>query len=502
MTTQQIHASDRGQAKDGKGLTVAVVGGGITGLAAAWQLVTTLPRGARVVLLEADARLGGKVLTGEVGGRPVDLGPDAFLARRPEATALCHDLGLGADLVPPGSSGASVWARGALRQLPSGLALGLPTRMGPLARSGICSPVGLGRAALDLLRPSAPPWRRPAGEARDDDHDESVGSIVRRRLGNEVHDLLADPLIGGIHAGPIDTMSSAAVFPALLRAERQPGSLMKALRPMAPPPAPRPEGPPVFLTVRGGLGRLVERSKQELTARGADIRVGVRVEKVEMSATESGPPRWSIRTSRGTLEVDGVVVAVPAAAASGLLRQLDPSLAGFLSGIPYGSVTLVTLRFPRAALPFAPRGTGFLVPAGRERLVTACTWVSSKWPELERQEDVLLRASMGRYGDDRCSSMSDDEAAACALRDLRQMVDLRGGPAETVVTRWSASFPQYLVGHLRRVREMEERAARHHGLALAGAALHGVGIPACVGSGRGAAAYLVGRLVPGAGGTR
>jgi oxygen-dependent protoporphyrinogen oxidase len=361
--------------------------------------------------------------------------------------------------------------------------------------------VGLGRAALDLLRPSAPPRRRPAGEAEDDDHDESVGSVVRRRLGTEVHDLLADPLIGGIHAGPIDTMSAAAVFPALLRAERRPGSLMKALRPMAPPPAPRPEGAPVFLTVRGGLGRLVERSKEELTARGADIRVGVRVEKIEMSATTSGPPRWSMTTSRGTLEVDGVVVAVPATAASGLLAQLDPSLAGLLSGIPYGSVTLVTLRFPRSALSSIPRGTGFLVPAGKERLVTACTWISSKWPELDRREDVLLRASMGRYGDDRWSSMSDDEAAACALRDLRQMVDLHGEPAETVVTRWPASFPQYLVGHLRRVRALEERAARHHGLALAGAALHGVGIPACVGSGRGAAADLVGRLVPGAGGT-
>jgi oxygen-dependent protoporphyrinogen oxidase len=523
-----MHASDRGQAKDGNGLTVAVVGGGITGLAAAWQLVTTLPRGARVVLLEADERLGGKLLTGEIGGRPVDLGPDAFLARRPEAAALCHDLGLGADLVPPGASGAFVWARGALRQLPSGLALGLPTRMGPLARSGICSPMGLGRAALDLLRPSAPPRRKSAGEAQDDnddDYDESVGSVVRRRLGTEVHDLLADPLIGGIHAGPIDTMSAAAVFPALLRAERQPGSLMKALRPMAPPPAPRPERravpplaatgdlraadapapserAPVFLTVRGGLGRIVERSEQELTARGADIRVGVRVENIHMSTTTPGPPRWSITTSRGTLEVDGVVVAVPATAASGLLGRLDPSLAGLLSGIPYGSVTLVTLRFPKSALRFAPRGTGFLVPAGRERLVTACTWVSSKWPELDRRDDVLLRASMGRYGDDRSSSMSDDEAAACALKDLHRMVDLRGEPAETVVTRWPASFPQYLVGHLRRVRAVEERAARHHGLALAGAALHGVGIPACVGSGRGAAADLVGRLVPGAGGTR
>ena len=421
MTTQQMHASDRGQAKDGNGLTVAVVGGGITGLAAAWQLVTTLPRGARVVLLEADERLGGKLLTGEIGGRPVDLGPDAFLARRPEAAALCHDLGLGADLVPPGASGAFVWARGALRQLPSGLALGLPTRMGPLARSGICSPMGLGRAALDLLRPSAPPRRKSAGEAQDDnddDYDESVGSVVRRRLGTEVHDLLADPLIGGIHAGPIDTMSAAAVFPALLRAERQPGSLMKALRPMAPPPAPRPERravpplaatgdlraadapapserAPVFLTVRGGLGRIVERSEQELTARGADIRVGVRVENIHMSTTTPGPPRWSITTSRGTLEVDGVVVAVPATAASGLLGRLDPSLAGLLSGIPYGSVTLVTLRFPKSRAPLRSPGNG--LPGARGQ-GTARDRVHLGLLEMARARPSRRRALAGLHG--------------------------------------------------------------------------------------------------------
>jgi oxygen-dependent protoporphyrinogen oxidase len=370
------------------------------------------------------------------------------------------------------------------------------------------------------------PRRRSAVQTydeHDDEHDdESVGSLVRRRLGGEVHDLLADPLIGGIHAGPIDTMSAAAVFPALLRAERKPGSLMRALRTMAPAAEPRPKGgepppragtdgphgpdappppeqAPVFLTIRGGLGRLVERAREELTRRGAEIRLGARAEQIQHLVPTSGAPRWSIATGRDTLEVDGLVVAVPAQAASGLLGQLDPSLARLLDGIPYSSVTLVTLRFPRSALASSPRGTGFLVPAGKERLVTACTWLSSKWPDLDRKEDVLLRASMGRYGDDRCASMSDEEAAACAQGDLRQMVDLRGEPAETVVTRWPASFPQYLVGHLRRVRAVEECAARHHGLTLAGAALHGVGIPACVGSGRRAAANLVRELVPGAG---
>jgi oxygen-dependent protoporphyrinogen oxidase len=538
LTNQQARARDFSRGEDANDLTVSVIGGGITGLAAAWQLATTLPQGVRVVLLEADARLGGKLRTGELGGRPVELGADSFLARRDEALALCHELGLGAELISPASNRAYVWARGMLRPLPSGLAMGVPTRMGPLARSGIFSLAGLGRTALDLLLPPVPRRRIAVGHNRtgqagktgdtpgafdvpaaehasetDEAHDdESVGSVVRRRLGSEVHDRLADPLIGGIHAGPVDTMSAAAVLPALLRADRQPGSLMRALRPMASRPSPArralstgggkarpsgtedpspPEEKPVFMTIRGGLQRLVDRLTAALEERGVEIRLGARAEGLDRPAGPSEASRWSIATAQGNVEADGVVVAVPAGAASGLFRKHDPSLAELLDGVPYASLTLVTVRFSRRAVGSSLEGTGFLIPTSKERLLTACTWLSSKWPDLDRPDDVLMRASMGRYGDERSAQMSDDEVAGHTLRELRQMLDLSGEPLETVVTRWPEALPQYLVGHLQRVQAVEQGAARHRGLALAGAALHGVGIPACIGSGRHAAKNLL-----------
>jgi protoporphyrinogen/coproporphyrinogen III oxidase len=488
--------------------SVLVVGGGITGLAAAWQLATMSPQGVRVVLLEADKRLGGKLRTGEVGGRPVDLGPDAFLVRRDEALGLCLELGLGPELVAPASNRSFVWARGMLRPLPSGLALGVPTRLGPLGRSGICSPVGLGRAALDLLE--MPMARRGKGndDGKDEEEDdEAVGSIVRMRLGSEVHDRLADPLIGGIHAGPVDTMSAAAVFPQLLRANRRAGSLMRALRTGTVSPVSSPAGPlsssagadsspagPVFMTIRGGLERLVERLAAALEERGVEVRLGVRAERLERRAGPSEAGRWRVTTSAGGVDADGVVLALPGGDGARLVMQLDPQLAGLLGAIAYASVTLVTIRLLREPTGSSLEGTGFLVPRGERRLLTACTWLSSKWPEIDREGDVLLRASMGRYGDDRPSGMSDEEVVARSMEELRQMLGVRGEPVETLVTRWPESFPQYLVGHLRRVQSIEERAAHHPGLALAGAALHGVGIPACIGSGRNAANSLLSAL--------
>ena len=534
MTDQQAGARGIGGGDGADAFTVSVIGGGITGLAAAWQLATTLPQGAQVVLLEADTRIGGKLRTGDVGGRPVELGADSFLARRDEAVTLCHELGLGTDLISPGSSRAYVWARGMLRPLPSGLAMGVPTRIGPLARSGICSLAGVARAALDLFVPpvtrrsptddtrTSPAQRTgdTAGasdaqgserevETHETAGDQSVGSVVRRRLGNEVHDRLVDPLVGGIHAGPADTLSAAAVLPVLLRADSQPGSLMRALRATSPSsgpslgsarravsagageaPASGAEAPaapaqtPVFMTVRGGLQRLVDRLAAELEERGVEIRLGTSAQGLDRLEGPSQTPRWSIATARGNVVADGVVVAAPAGIASGLLRKHDPSLAGLLDGVPYASVTLVTVRFPRGAVGSPLEGSGFLVPASKGGLLTACTWLSSKWPELDRPDDVLVRASMGRYGDDRSAEMSDAEVVEHTLRELHQMLDLRGEPLETVVTRWPGAFPQYLVGHLERVQAIEERAARHRGLALAGAALHGVGVPACIGSGR------------------
>jgi oxygen-dependent protoporphyrinogen oxidase len=477
------------------GATVAVVGGGIAGLSAAWALSSAIPA-VHVVVLESDERLGGKLHTGAIGGRAVDLGPDAFLARRPEAVALCRELGLGDELISPGSRTAYVWARGRLRPLPGGLALGVPTRLGPLARSGIVSPLGLGRAAVDLL--GMPPRRRAAAHAGA---DRAVADITRRRLGREVTELLVDPLIGGIHAGDTTQMSAAAVFPSLLDAAARGGSLMRALRGAAPPVTSGHTeaghgAPPVFLTVRGGLSRLIDALADALGARGVELRVRSPVTHIELRNPAGGEgSRWALRTPRGTIAADAVVVATAAGAAAALLGPVDHSVAAMLGAIDYSDVTVVTLQVPEEGVGRPLDGTGFLVPSRAGCLITACTWLTSKWPELKRPGDVVLRASIGRFGDDRAAPLSDLDIVRRVLDELGPMLDLRSPPTQAVVTRWAEAFPQYAVGHVERVAAIEAAVARLPRLALAGAAFHGVGIPACIASGRQAAGTVLGRSV-------
>jgi len=503
------------------GDTVVVVGGGIAGLAAAWELACSSPT-PRVVVLEASDRLGGKIRTDVVGGRPVDLGPDAFLARRPEAVALAREIGIDADLVPPGSRRAYVWSRGRLRPLPDGLALGVPTRIGPVLRSGILSPRGLARAGLDLLamspswrtrhraRPSQPagPTGMPAGTvpARPA-FDRAAGDIVETSLGREVVERLVDPLVGGIHAGPVDAMSAAAVYPPLLTASERPGSLVRALRAGAPAP---PDGsaasaPPVFLTPRAGLGTFVDALVGALAAEGVAIRSSAPVTALERTAGGAhGHRRWRVHVDgeggEGVVDAARVVVATPAPAAAELLGPVDDMLGRLLRTIEYATVTVVTFVLPADAVGRELDGTGFLVPAVEGWLTTACTWMSTKWSQLDRPDDVVLRASVGRFGDERAQSMGDDEVAAAVLAELTPVLALgrtpAAAPTATVVTRWPGAFPQYAVGHLDLVDRLEAAAAALGGLALAGAAYRGVGIPACIASGRRAARLLAGTEVP------
>ena len=465
---------------------VAVVGGGIAGLAAAWELAGSgAPAGAagpRVTVLEADGRLGGKIERRPFAGRDVDLGPDAFVARRPEAVELCEELGLGGELVAPAEAAAYVWTGGRLRRLPAGLALGVPTRLGPLARSGILSPGALARAALDVVLPNRA--RTDGGAAPA---DAAVGPLVAGRLGRQVVERLADPLVGGIHAGSVEEMSAAAVFPDLLRAAGEGGSLMRRLRPPAPasPGAPAP----VFRSLRGGLAGLVDRLAEGLGRAGVELRTSCEVRRLDRR------DRWVLDTADGTsLAADAVVLALPAPAAAALVAPHSAELAGLLGAVAYASVTLVTLCFAAGDVAPLPPGTGYLVPRTGGDMVTACTWMSAKWPELARPGDVLVRASLGRFGDDRALAMDDDALVGRVVAELTPALGLQGGPADAVVARFPMAFPQYTVGHLDRVAAMEQAAGRLGGLALAGAALRGVGIPACIASGRRAARSVVGHL--------
>ncbi len=465
---------------------IVVIGGGITGLAAAWELVGGAGAGgARVEVLEAADVPGGKLQAVRIGDRCVDVAADSFVARRPEATDLATELGIADEVVEVAASGASVYARGRLRPLPAGLALGVPTRWWPLARSGILPPLGSLRAGLDLVRPgrSRPPASGPVP-------DRPVGDVVGARLGRAVVDRLADPLIGGINAGSVDRLSSAAAFPGLLAAAARGGSLMRALRPpvhaSGQPAAPAARA--MFATVRGGTSALASRLAGALAEHGAVVRTGTRV--TGLAATGSG---WRVELAAGQpLDVDGVVLALPAPAAAGLLAGPVPGAGALLAGVDYASVSIVTLTWPEAGVPTPLTGTGFLVPrstrlCGRAALVTGCTYLDRKWPDLARPGEVLLRASVGRFGDDRDGAMDDGELVGRVAAELTAVLGLTGGPLDAVVTRWHGALPQYRPGHVERLAALQREVAAAGTLAIAGAYVGGVGIPACIGTGRGAA---------------
>jgi oxygen-dependent protoporphyrinogen oxidase len=361
---------------------------------------------------------------------------------------------LDAELVSPATGEASVWTRGGLRPLPAGLVVGVPTGLSGLVRSGLLSPAGVARAGLDLVLPRTLL-----------DGDVSVGRLVRARFGDEAADRLVDPLLGGIHAGCIDDLSLAATAPQLDAAARQHRSLLLGLRSQPRPPA----GAPVFHALRGGMQRLVDAMAGALGERGVVFRTG--------------------HTVTALPDADGVVVATPAPAAAALVGG---EAGEELRRIRAASVTLVTLAWPLAAFPRPLPGSGFLVPRVDGRLMTACSFGSNKWPHWSDDRTAVLRVSAGRAGDERAMSLGDDEVVAALVGELREAVGVRGEPAAVRITRWPDGFPQYEPGHLDRVARMEAALARDlpH-VRLAGGSLRGVGLPACIGSGRAAARALL-----------
>ncbi len=448
--------------------TLVVVGAGITGLAAAWEAADA---GADVVLLDADRRAGGKLAATTLLGRRIDTGADAFLVRRPEATQLVHDMGLAGSLVVPAVSSALVWSQGRLQRLPDGLLLGVPTDLLALARSGVLSPLGVARAALDLVLP---------GEAPSADTDVAVGALVRRRLGPQVHERLVDPLLGGINAGDIDHLSLQAGVPQLAAAVQGQRSLLvgawRARRRQR-----RVQDEPVFSSVQGGLGRFAEQMARRLGERDVKLVLGFDVERLERRG-----PAWSVVTGRGArFAADAVVLAVPAGPAATLLEPHAATSAARLSEIDHASVAMVCLAYRQEDVGRALDGSGFLVPRQERRLMTACSWASSKWPEVAAPGTVVLRVSAGRAGDGRAVALADDVLVARLHAELVDALQLTGEPVARHVTRWVDGFPQYRPGHADLVAAIE--AGLPAGLEVAGATYRGVGIPACIGSGRSAA---------------
>ncbi|WP_171116080.1 MULTISPECIES: protoporphyrinogen oxidase [unclassified Streptomyces] len=442
---------------------VVVIGAGIAGLAAAHRL---LGRGARVTVLEASDRIGGKLLPGEIAGVRVDLGAESMLARRPEAVTLAREVGLEARLQPPATATASLWTRGALRAMPKGHVMGVPGTAAAL--SGVLSEEGLARIERDADLP-----RTEVGD------DVAVGEFVAARLGREVVDRLVEPLLGGVYAGDAYRISMRSAVPQLFQAAQEHDSLTEAVREIQAEAAAASLTGPVFMGIEGGVGSLPLAVAESVRARGGEIVTGTRVTELR----REGRTGWRVVAGDRVLHADAVIVAVPAPAAAELLRAEAPAAATELTAVEYASMALVTLAYRRSEARL-PEGSGFLVPPVDGRTIKASTFASQKWGWIADEDPdlIVLRTSVGRYGETEILRRDDADLVAVSRRDLQAATGLDTTPVATRITRWDSGLPQYPVGHHARVSRIREHVGKLQGLAVCGAVYDGVGIPACVAS--------------------
>ncbi|MFI6826220.1 protoporphyrinogen oxidase [Kribbella sp. NPDC050241] len=458
---------------------VVVVGGGISGLAAAYALATG-PNPPRITVLEGSPRLGGKLAGDVLEGVPVDLGAESVLARRPEAIDLIKAVGLGDDLVHPATTSAGLWIGDRIRAIPPTV-MGVP--MDPAATADVLGSEGAEAVAHEAELP-APGLTE----------DVAIGQFVASRMGSAVTDKLIDPLLGGVYAGRAEEISLAAAVPELYAKLRTAPSLLAATAEMREAGR-RRAGAPVFAGIVGGINRLISALEKDLTARGVDIRRKLAVRRITRTANgyalEAGPvPAPTL------LEADAVIVAVPATPAARMLAELVPAASTELATIEYASMAIVTLAVRKQDWPEAATGSGFLVPSVEGRTIKASTYSHAKWEwsGAAGGDLAVLRCSVGRLGEEHVLQRSDEELVALATADLGRAVGLQAPVVGSLVTRWGGGLPQYAVGHLDRVDRVEEAVAAEPGLAVCGAAYRGVGIAACVASGGQAATRVQAHL--------
>ncbi len=455
---------------------VVIIGGGIAGLATAYSLCDLAPPGdgLEVIILESKKRAGGNIQTEKRGEFVIEGGPDCFLSEKPWAMALCKKLGLGDHLIPTNDRlrKTYVLSGGRLHELPEGVILMIPTKIMPLALSRLISTRGKLRMLLEVLIPK-----------KKDDSDESLGSFVRRRLGAEVLDKIAEPLVAGIHAADPDTMSVRASFPKFVQLEEQYGSLIRGMvkrmaqfkkRPSATNPWGDRKKITMFVTLRDGMSELIDTLVSVIKDKGAEIRTDTTVKG--LNKEKDGKYRVIINKDEAII-ADAVVIAAPAHAASRLTRGLDKELAAKLGEIPFSSTATVTMAFKKTDLAGPLRGFGFVVPRSEGRGIMASTWSSVKFEGRAPEGSVLIRCFVGGAKGGKLLDLNNTEMTAMVRRELKDIMGIEAKPLFTRIYRWKNAMPQYIIGHEERVRDIEDKTARHKGLFLTGSSYHGIGIP-------------------------
>ncbi len=470
-----------------------IVGGGIAGLSTAFALQEQAAKAEfplSITVIEAGWSWGGKIATHRVGELVIERGPDSFLSQKPAGLELCAKLGLTDRLVNtnPSGQGAFVYSRGKLRQLPEGLVLFVPSKLGPFLRSGLLSLPGILRMGADLVLPR----QHVKG-------DESLAAFFRRRFGAEAFERLIEPLMAGIYAGDAEQMSLRATFPRFIELERKHGSLIRGMLAgrrnaassgQAPQAGPSPRT--MFVTMKNGMDELVQSLVGRVERAGATLQPGRRVQSLRAPSVRSKVWTYDlVLEDEGVVTADVVVLAVPAYAAAPLIRPHSRPAAEKLDAIPYATTATVSLAYATTDLGPQVRGFGFVVPRAERRDLIAATWTSLKWPHRAPPSQTLIRCYLGGVGREQALALDDDALVRRVRDELRTMAGMTAEPAYADVSRWERGMPQYTIGHPSRLEALQVALNPYKGLYLTGAAYRGVGIPDCIKDGSDTAAHIV-----------
>ncbi|MCX8012070.1 MAG: protoporphyrinogen oxidase [Desulfobacterota bacterium] len=459
--------------------TVAIIGGGITGLSAAYFLQKQITKGNKpidLILIEKENRLGGSIITLEKNGYIIEGGPDCFLAEKPETIRLCQQLGIEDQLMATNKEVKKIFIllNGKLRELPDGFMLLAPTSFSSFIKNPLITPLGKLRMAMDLILP-----------AKKSAEEESLAQFVTRRLGKEVLEKIVEPLVAGIHAAEPEMMSAKSTFPRLLDIEKNYRSLIIGLSKRKKFFAPQEPTSfaTMFMTLRKGLSTLINTLASSLPSE--IIRTGNQVIEVKKNSCSY---HINLLLEKGeSLTTDAVLLATPAFVSAKLIKPIAPQLASELSSINYTSTATISVGYPKKDFPYSLNGFGFVVPQVENRKIMACTWSSVKFAHRAPKDSVLIRCFVGGVKNEELVYLKENDLIAIASQELRELMKITAEPLLTEVFRWPKAMPQYNVGHEEKIKRIENLLLSYPGIFLAGSAYQGIGISDCIRSGEKAA---------------